>query len=182
MVLKLLPLLLVGCLKQPGAVQSPTVEPVALAGVLTSVDDGASAPLTEDTLSRLAAVVQARNLSPRSLSAPGLAETISAPLRLERLAAEAGDASAVVLVEASARFFSQMNGQYRWTVDVRLTVAPRGDPSHGSTDGFEVPVFLQFDHEGEPEALSGALPIIERRLGALLDLYLVGRAEGAGSP
>ncbi len=171
----LLPLLATACLKQPDAVQASTVEPVALAGVLTSVDDGVTVAFTEEAMARLAAVVQARNLSPRVVSAPALTERGSGPLRLSLLGASADGASLAVLVEANARFFSQMNGQYRWTVDVQLSLAPKAPPSSSgaTSDRFEVPVFLLFDHEAEPEALLGALPVIERRLGALLDQHLV---------
>ena len=176
MVLSLLLMLLAGCMKQPDAVRADRSEPVAVAGVLTSVDDGETATVAAETLSRLSEVVRSRNLEPKPVESAALAQSPSTTLRLELLAKTAGDATVIVLMEASARFFSQMNGQYRWTVDVRLTLAPSGQLVAEVHDDFEVPVFLQFDHEAEAEALIGALPVIERRLGALLDQHL--RAQG----
>lgn len=177
MVLKPLLLLLAGCLKQPPAVPAATNEPVALAALLSSVDDGGTAPAADEVLTRLSAVVQARNLSPRAVQAEPLAKSTTGQRRLELLAEAGAEASLLVLVESSARFFSQMNGQYRWTVEVRLHVVPRARPEAALTDAFEVPVFLIYDHEGEAEALVGALPVIERRLGLLLDQHNRAAAE-----
>ncbi len=168
-----LSLLLLGCLKQPAAVQAPEPQPVAVSALLVSVDDGLTAPASDEVLARLSGVIQARNLTPRVIDAAPLAGR-PAQLRLDALSEAAPDAPLRLLVEASARFFSQMNGQYRWTVEVHLELVPAGQPERALTDRFEVPVFLQFDHEGEPEALLGALPVVERRLGALLDSHLRG--------
>lgn len=180
MVLTALLVLLAGCVKQPGAVRSPEPSNVAVAALLTSVDDGGTVAVSEAAMARLSAVIEARNLRPQPSGSDALVETPTAPLRLELLAEQSGDASLLVLVEASARFFSQMNGQYRWTVDVRATLVPRDKPAAALTDSYEVPVFLQFSHEGETEALQSALPMIERRLGRLLDQQLRGQQASGG--
>lgn len=176
MVLSLL--LLGGCLKQPAAVQAKTPETVAVGAVLTSVDDGAMAAFSDAAMSRVSATIQARNLTARPVPFDDLSAQPAGPYRLAALVEDAGDAPLRLLIEADARFFSQMNGQYRWTVDLSLTLAPSEEGAATLTDHVEVPVFLQYDHEGEPEALTAALPVLERRLGALLDQR--NRAQGAG--
>ncbi|MCB9766526.1 MAG: hypothetical protein H6739_42520, partial [Alphaproteobacteria bacterium] len=85
-----------------------------------------------------------------------------------------GDAELLVLVETQVEFYSQMNGRFRWTVSVDLSVAPRDDLAQTVSASFTVPVFLQFHHEQEPEALAQAAPVIERQLGYLLDEVLSG--------
>ena len=75
----------------------------------------------------------------------------------------------VVLVESVARFYSQLQGQYRWEVTVEATLMHPSKPAQAIVERFEVPVFLRFQHEREPEALSAAGAEIERRLQQLLD-------------
>jgi hypothetical protein len=167
MVLSLL--LLGGCLKQPAAVRAATPETVAVGAVLTSVDDGATAAFPDAAMSRVNATIEARNLNARPVPFEHLSARPAGPYRLEALIGDAGDAPLRLLIEADARFFSQMNGQYRWTVDLSLTLSSSQEGAATLTDHVEVPVFLQYDHEGEPEALAAALPVLERRLGSLLD-------------
>ena len=88
--------------------------------------------------------------------------------------AVATDADLVLVVEAFARYGSQLNGRYRWTVQVVASVAPGDKPEDAVTSEFNVPVFLQFHHEQEPEAVSAAAPVIERQVGHLLDQVLGG--------
>jgi hypothetical protein len=75
----------------------------------------------------------------------------------------------VVLVESVARFYSQLQGQYRWEVSVEATLMDPSKPAEALVEQFEVPVFLRFQHEREPEALAAAGTEIERRLQQLLD-------------
>ena len=173
-------LLLAGCLKQPSAVTSGAPVPVALGAVLTGVDDGVTTPAATEVMERLSAVVSARALTPKPASGEALAVRPNSASRVSLLAEGAEAGGLLVLVESSARFFSQMNGRFRWTVEVKITLAPGGEPDHSVVDSFEVPVFLQFNHEGEDEALREGLPVIERRLGALLDSYLLGLAAAKG--
>lgn len=173
-------LLLAGCLKQPAAVTSEAALPVALGAVLTGVADGVTEPAADEVMQRLSAVVSARALTPRPAAGEALAARPNSASRVALLAEGGSQGELVVLVESSARFFSQMNGRFRWTVEVKITLAPARDADRAVADSFEVPVFLQFNHEGEEEALREGLPVIERRLGALLDSYLLGLAAAKG--
>ena len=93
----------------------------------------------------------------------------------ERFQAVLGDQAVeglVVVVETRARYFSQLEGRYRWVVDVRAGVAQADAPDLGVVEVFEVPVFLQFEHEGEPDAVAAAEPVIRRHVTRLLRRHL----------
>ena len=75
----------------------------------------------------------------------------------------------VILVEAVARFYSQLRGQFRWEVSVEITVLNPSQPEKALVDEFTVPVFLRFQHEKESEALAAAGVELERHLQRLLD-------------
>ncbi len=74
---------------------------------------------------------------------------------------------ATLFVETQPSFYSEMNGKYRWTVRVRLTVSPSD-----YNDTFDVPVFLQFYHERDEAAVAAAAPVIARHTAQLLDAWL----------
>jgi hypothetical protein len=79
-------------------------------------------------------------------------------------------AEPVVLVEAVARFSTELQGRWRWTVDVVATLDAPGDADVGVA--FAVPVFLTRYQDREGEALVAAVPGIERRLGRAVDVWL----------
>lgn len=170
---------LAGCLARQPIVQAPQPVPVAVATVLGGVESKDLLEVPDDFQDRIDHVVSARNLVARPLEPSrfkaAFTDSRSTAHRLLWLDGAAGDAGLLLLVEAEARYFSQLNGQYRWTVEVHATLAPPHQPEAATTADFEVPVFLQFHHERETEALSAAAPVIERRVGSLIDEYLAGQ-------
>lgn len=109
--------------------------------------------------------------------------------RYEFLAKAQPNTDHVVLVETTARWFSQLSGQVKWTVDVRVTVgAPAAQASAGTppaasssassaaqapirmTDTFAV--FARYPYEGPREATERAASSIARLLDRALDEYL----------
>lgn len=75
--------------------------------------------------------------------------------------------SPTLLVETVPSYYSEMNGKYRWTVHVVVSISP----SEYSKD-FDVPVFLQFYHEREDAAVASATPVIAQHTAQLLDAWL----------
>ncbi len=171
-------LFLAGCLSRQQPVQAPTPEPVAVAAVLGVLDSTAVQAVPEPLAERLERVLQAHNLPARPVEPSQYLERFTSKRttahRLSELAQLSGDAHLLLLVEAVAEHYSQMNGRYRWTVDVDATIAPKADLAQAFTVSFKVPVFLDHYHEKELQAAEAAGPLIERRLGVLLDAYLGG--------
>lgn len=169
---------LVGCVPHTTAVQAPEATVVAVAGVVDQPDQRAVSELPLSVRNRLAKVMAQRNLTPRVVDAESFGLPFAArrasSWRLTWLAQHADGASLVLLVEAHAEFFSQLGGRYRWTVHVTLSAAPTAHPDQAVTSTFEVPAFLLYHHEREPEAIEAASPVIERQAGYLLDEVLGG--------
>ena len=86
-----------------------------------------------------------------------------------RAAALAGDTEGLfVLVEAKALFYSQLRGQNRWVVNVEATALSGNSLETAIVRRFDVPVFLQYTHQREGEALESAGPTIARRVERLV--------------
>jgi len=77
----------------------------------------------------------------------------------------------LLLVETRPVYYSELNGQYRWTVDVSITL---GGASALYSRNFEVPVFLRYHHEREADAVNAASPVVARQVGEMLDAWLGG--------
>ena len=74
----------------------------------------------------------------------------------------------LVLIEAKATFYSQLRGQNRWVVRVDATAVSPGAPENAIVRQFDVPVFLNYTHQREAEALTSAGPTISRRVERLV--------------
>jgi hypothetical protein len=122
--------------------------------------------------------LEARNLPvsllPAELYVDAFSTQRTTAHRLRHLAELPSTPELLVLLEATPRFDSQLNGRYRWVVDITLSVAPAQDLDRAQVERFDVPVFLGFHHQRESEALAAAAPVVQRHLGRLLDGYLGG--------
>ena len=72
------------------------------------------------------------------------------------------------MVEARARFFSQLEGRWRWVVEVRVGLGPTGSMERAVFETFEVPVFLRHQHQGPEAAIDAAAPLIGPKVARLL--------------
>jgi len=140
---------LTACLKANLA-QAPSPIPVEVVAILDQGEPAVAPPALAD---RLADELTKRNLVPEKIE--GLAVSGS---------------KAFLIVESSARFSSQINGRYRWTVSVNAIVSPA--EGEASTKDFTVPVHLVHYHDKEAEALAEAAPLISRQVGQLLDDWI----------
>ena len=89
------------------------------------------------------------------------------------------DADLLLLVETRTRFYSQLNGRYRWTVDAKITLAKREAREEAVSSSIDVPVFLDFDHQREREALVVAGPRIADEVARLADELVTGLGSTA---
>ena len=170
-------LLALACVPKQGVVVAPTAMDVAVVTALEPLESAQVQAMPDDVAARIDAAQSARNLRPTAVD-PSTWEGAFTKGRTTRFrvshVAVATDTDLVLVVETFARSGSQLNGRYRWTVQVVASVAPGDRPEDLVTSEFNVPVFLQYHHEKEPEAVSAAAPVIERQVGHLLDQVLGG--------
>lgn len=87
----------------------------------------------------------------------------------------------VVLVESTAVYNTQIEGRFRWSVEVVSTIADASELSSASTRRFAVPVHLQFVHEKDEAAVRAAGVVIERQVARQVDQWLRGQ-QAASTP
>jgi hypothetical protein len=92
--------------------------------------------------------------------------------QLDALGAPEDDLAVVLRTEA--RFFSQLNGRFRWVVVVDGTVMPVGAPEDALTESFEVPVFLNFQHQDADDAIEAAAPVVDPKLRRMVTTVAAG--------
>lgn len=164
---------LLGCLGGHAPVRAVAPTPIDVVPVLGNLESAAVADAPERFDEALLDALASRNLQPTLLAPERYVEAFATRRDTTRRLEVVAGPDALLLVETDAAFYSQISGRYRWTVSVTLTLAPAG-----LTETFEVPVFLQFHHEREAEALAAATPVIVRRAGDLVDGWLAGEQAG----
>ncbi len=171
-------LLTLGCIKPAEIPRAAAPTAVAVAAVMEYLDSEKVEAAPEAMSETVSELLAARNLPPTLLDAGAVGADWStvrnSAQRLGQLPAAAGDAELVLLVESHAEYYSQLSGQYRWTVDVRASLAPVDDLGAAIVEEFEIPVFLFNYNQREREALEAAAPVLERKLGAMLDQVVGG--------
>jgi hypothetical protein len=169
--LLLLPLL--GCAPK----QVDLVRPAEPMGIVTAISASAEegpfvvAPAFAQAIS---ATLVAHNLPPQPISAEAIARPSTTAHRLSWMTAQAGQAPLLCLVEAEVAYHTELAGRYRWTVDLSISLAPAGHPNEALIERFEVPVFLQYRHEGPAAALDASSPVVAARLSELLNRWVSG--------
>jgi hypothetical protein len=173
MVLALSTALFGGCLKSP----APLADGGGRALTVVSLVDPVSIAPTDDAPAAfdaaILAVLQSRRLAPElHESDEMLAELAGKRDTRQRLAVLGQPGSPLLLIEAQPLFYSELSGQYRWTVAMHATLLN----ADGSTldSSFDVPVFLHHHHEREADAVQAAAPVAARRVGELVDTWLGG--------
>ncbi len=170
--------LVLGCLARQDVVKATTPLPTVVAPVMGYLDRRTVEAAPDGLIEALVGELELRGLPPTVVGADRWAESFEAKRntthRLEMLGDAVGGSNLVLLVETHATYFSQMNGRYRWTVEVVATVAPANATDGALSSSFAVPVFLDFYHQRETEAVGAAAAVVARNVGALLDEYLGG--------
>lgn len=92
-----------------------------------------------------------------------------------RWLAEQSQAEFVVLVESTAVYNTQIEGRFRWSVEVVSTIADASELSSASSRRFTVPVHLQFVHEKDEAAVRAAGVVMERQISRQVDQWLRGQ-------
>ena len=174
---------LLACIPKAAPVRAKM--PVAVsAGFVNDRDEGHGVePLPEEAIAPSLAALTERNLKVRTVGR----ETVDVAFRMKRTTAQRlavlanapNDPELLVLVETRTRFYSQLNGRYRWTVDAKITLAKPGARDEAVSVEADIPVFLDFDHQREGEALAAAGPRIADEVARLADEIIPGLGAGA---
>jgi hypothetical protein len=170
MVLKLFACVMVlsACLGTQPPLRLGTATPIAVVIQLESAD-GKSIGVPPEVRAGLEAQLRLRDLVPTWVDGASLGDARTSDERVGLLTA-ASDAPWVLLVEARARFFSQLSGRYRWDVELRTSLVQRGqDPQ---VSDLSVAAFLSFEHEREAEALAFVRRQLEDDVTTLVDRLL----------
>lgn len=167
-----------GCMPKPAPITAAAPMPVTVAGALSGKQRKPRA-LPEGVVRRLTRALEARKLVPNALPMdqvrPTFEQKRGTPQRLAWLAEQTGE-GAMMLVELSAFYDTQIQGRLRWTVRGTLSIGSVDSPAGALQRTIDTAVFLQFLHQAEAEAALEAATTIERAANRLLDDWL--RAQG----
>ena len=169
-----------GCVAPSPVVRLPAPASVEVAYLLDDPARRVTQRLEPGTAQLFDQILAERNLRPHRVEASDTFELLtsarSTDRRLRALREAAGPSDFVLLVEAQAVFYSQINGRYRWTVSAKLSMAGPGQ-SAPQIDELETPALLLFDHEREQRAVQDVAAVLSRRLAYLVDGYLHGLTD-----
>lgn len=184
---RMLPVLLfvlaAGCIKAKPTPKLAQPAGVKVAYVLTYTDRPDVAETPPKLADDIAESLGARNLQPQpaDLAAlmPQFERKRATEDRLELLVAQAQASGEpfVLLVETTPRYYSLINGRYRWDVDVRATLAPTVAPAEALTRDWEISASLDFGHQDHVDALVYSARPIADRVARLVDQFLTGYDE-----
>jgi hypothetical protein len=171
----LLLLLAAGCVPKYQPVVLDTSRPIRVAFVFDHEEKPGVEGVPEDFAAGLLEVLTDRNLEPKRVATDDLSGAFerrrATAQRMEWLVDQGRGDELVLLVETRASFYSQISGRWRWTVSAKTTLST-GEGSFPLDETMEVPVFLEFGHENEPDAVDEAVGVVARRLGRLVDTAL----------
>ena len=160
--------LLWACSVSKPVLKSPTAHDVHMLASLDLLDTANSVELPSSLQKALVSKVEARGITVQMI-----------PLN-DRYAAQRNSAQRskihekrpLLLIETQAQFFSQLEGRFRWTVDVKLNLYTADGVVYNRTAS--IPVFHQFHHQREKESLEAAQDQINRYVDRILDDYVRG--------
>ncbi|MCP4870913.1 MAG: hypothetical protein GY898_19590 [Proteobacteria bacterium] len=168
---------LAGCIPKVPPVVLETSQPVTVALVFDQENAPAVLDVPDSITDDVVALLEARNLTPKVLTSedwgPDFERRRATGQRMEWLAERSS--GLVLLIETRASYYSQIEGQFRWTVSAQATF---GEGEYPLDARVEVPVFLKFGNEKEPEAVEASTGVLLRRLTRLVDTAL-GAEDGA---
>ena len=147
-----------------------TVQPhdVYIVSSLDKLDTRESITVPTSLQEKIVSTMTARGMQPKSLQfVQNYADLRNSEQRLNLY-----EERPLLLVETQAQFFSQLEGRFRWTVDVQFHLLAVDGTIY--TRSFSIPVFHQFHHQRETESIEAAEGQIVRKLEGLLDDYVRG--------
>ena len=169
------------CIQPTRPLRMSEQKSISLTMLMESDQDAAVQPLPAPLPEAIEQELEAHNLQVITLTQDKLADFATLRDTQRRIEASAtGDAPFVLLIESRAKFFSQLNGRYKWQVYYKLTLAEKGELHRALRRDFEFSAILRFDHQKEKEAVAASKDTLTKELRNLLNRFLAGR--GAEPP
>jgi glycosidase len=168
-----------GCVPRQPPVVLETSAPATVALVWDGAGPGDPGDVSEALAAAVVDELEARNLKVQRIDASAFGAEFgrrrATGQRIQWLRER--ESGHVVLLEVRTAYYNQINGLFRWTASFRASVVGAGEdlPVDAS---FEVPVFLQFQHQDGVEAMDAARDVAKKRVGRLLDAVL-GAGDGS---
>lgn len=155
--------------KQQQVAALPTKQTVEVVAVLDHLDTRESVLCPEDIQQDIKKLLDKRNMEVQFVTSlePSFTTQRRSDQRIKAISKRP-----LLLVETQAQFYAQLNGRFRWEVFVKLHIV--GENDEILSREFEVPIFHQFHHQREKEAIIEAKPVILRKLNALVEAYVRG--------
>ncbi len=174
--LPLVCLALVGCLQRTAVQRSPERMPVAVVYVVDFERDPVVRPMPEAVKAQVAEALHARNLEAREVPfetvRPTFEQVTDSARRFEAVRGAAAGAPLVLMVEARARFFSHIEGRWRWNVYGRVSAARAGSSDEPVVENLDVGAIVNFEHQKEDEVLSSVATAFGDAAGSAFDSFL----------
>ena len=158
----------IACIKQPPPLTFSSSQEISLVAFLDDSESTMTSSIPEEILTELGVFVERHNVQFEILTGGLTPQTKRTEQRLQHFSQRP-----LILFESIVTYQTQLQGRFRWEVDVRMTlIDEKGNTLHRN---FTTPVFHQFHHEREVEALYAALPTIKRQLEGLIEDYIRGQ-------
>jgi len=157
------------CLKQTELSKAASAVELSTIAVIDDLQAQQSIPLPKELQESINKTLSSRNINSSLLPIP----TSFQEQRLSEQRLKTIERYPTLLIETKALFYSQLNGRFRWEVQLHLTLAHSADQRLQRQR--TIPVFHQFHHQREEEALLAAETTILREMNLLIDDYLRGQ-------
>lgn len=166
-------LLLASCVTARPVQRAPDTTPLTLALLVDDDETRHVSPVPDAVAAAVTSALATRNLEPvaRPATDEALAARRATAARLQHLATSS-QTPLVALVETKVRFYSLLNGRFRWEVHAVLSIARRDALADAMTHELDFPVFLDFDHQRENDALTYATRKLSDEVARLADDFL----------
>lgn len=165
-----------GCLKRIPIATLPNPTHVMTAIVRDDVYQRSTYLVSTDVASAVRTQLVKRNLVVKTPEEQALLAAFSqqreTQARLDWLRAHSDNAEYVLLIESKTAFYSQLNGRYKWLVSYKVTFGPSEKNGSSTSESFELPAILSFDHERDEAALISVANTVAKQLAALIDTAL----------
>ena len=165
-----LPLLVIGCVTAPPAAVERTGSPIAVALMIDGPalkEDAQRIKASDDFAARL----RVKNHQLNVLSVSALEGARSQTQRIHQLNANS-QAEWTALIEVNPRYLNPSAGRFRWETAVRLALVQRGSKVLQGSAQFTLPAHLTRSNQDAFDALDAVLNELSERLELLIDRTL----------